>query len=272
VRHKPGKLKYVLAAHGREHHEHARLDLLQQIFDPISRKRLDIVRPGWRCLEIGVGRGSIAEFLSERVGPAGEVVGTDINLGPSSDITLQNGRFVLHDFLVDPLEPLGGPGSFDLIHTRFLLLHMVGHQDEAIRRMVDLLKPGGWLVIEEIETLTSCAVDPMHPLSEAFEQGLAHMVDIMLASGTVDPKPGRTLPLRFADAGLSHIRHEALLPVERGGSKLARWYMESVDGARGGYEDDLYHHGGDLTQKALSEPDFWFQGCAEHCAWGRKPG
>ena len=37
------------------------------------------MRPGWRCLEIGAGRGSMATWLAERVGPAGQVVATDID-------------------------------------------------------------------------------------------------------------------------------------------------------------------------------------------------
>jgi ubiquinone/menaquinone biosynthesis C-methylase UbiE len=38
------------------------------------------VRPGWRCLELGCGNGSIAQALAERVAPAGHVVASDIDL------------------------------------------------------------------------------------------------------------------------------------------------------------------------------------------------
>src|SRR5450631_2565013 len=99
---------YVLAAGGRETHEFARLDLLQQIFDPTTEHRLELVQPGWRCLEASAGRGSIARFLSGKVGPSGEVVAADIDLNPSAGVTLANGTFVKHNILVDPLAPLGG--------------------------------------------------------------------------------------------------------------------------------------------------------------------
>src|SRR3546814_9563002 len=43
-------------------------------FDPLSRRRRELVQPGWRCLEVGAGRGSMAVWLVEQVGESGEVV------------------------------------------------------------------------------------------------------------------------------------------------------------------------------------------------------
>jgi len=70
---------YRLAAVGREADEDERLSLLEQLFDPTTRRRRALVRPGWRCLEVGAGRGSIAVWLTEQVGPSGHVVATDLN-------------------------------------------------------------------------------------------------------------------------------------------------------------------------------------------------
>ena len=70
---------YRLAAAGREVAEDARLALLEQIFDPLSRRRRDMVQPGRRCLEVGAGRGSMAVWLAQRVGPSGHVVGSPID-------------------------------------------------------------------------------------------------------------------------------------------------------------------------------------------------
>src|SRR6516162_4467669 len=44
---------YRLASRGRQKHEDDRLGLLERIFDPLSRRRREMVRPGWRCLEVG---------------------------------------------------------------------------------------------------------------------------------------------------------------------------------------------------------------------------
>src|SRR5262245_53459505 len=49
--------------------EERRLTLLESLVDPGTIQRLSNldVGPGWRCLEVGAGRGSIAKWLSEKV-------------------------------------------------------------------------------------------------------------------------------------------------------------------------------------------------------------
>ena len=55
---------YRLEPKGREAAEDARLKLLEQLFDPGSRQQRALVQPGWRCLEVGAGRGSMAAWLA----------------------------------------------------------------------------------------------------------------------------------------------------------------------------------------------------------------
>ncbi len=71
---------YRLAAAGRQEAEDERLAVLERIFDPLSPQRRSLVQPGWRCLEVGAGRGSMAVWLAERVGDTGHVVATDIDV------------------------------------------------------------------------------------------------------------------------------------------------------------------------------------------------
>ena len=61
--------------------EERRLTLLESLVDPGTIQRLSNldVGPGWRCLEVGAGRGSIAKWLSEKVGTKGSVVAIDID-------------------------------------------------------------------------------------------------------------------------------------------------------------------------------------------------
>ena len=60
--------------------ERLRLAGLEEALDPGTRAHLARlgVSPGWRCLEIGAGGGSIALWLAERVAPRGEVLATDL--------------------------------------------------------------------------------------------------------------------------------------------------------------------------------------------------
>ena len=102
--------------------ESRRLQLLEQRLDPLTKRRIQRlgVGEGARCLEIGGGRGSITRWLSEVVGPAGRVIATDLQLGLLSEIDASNVEVLRHDIRTDTFPP----GSFDLIHTRAVLMHI----------------------------------------------------------------------------------------------------------------------------------------------------
>jgi ubiquinone/menaquinone biosynthesis C-methylase UbiE len=76
--------------------EYQRLDLMSKILDPWTRGYLTAlgVGEGWQCLELGGGKGSIAEWLSATVNPSGSVTAIDINpvlleLIPAQNLTVQ---------------------------------------------------------------------------------------------------------------------------------------------------------------------------------------
>src|SRR6202008_3860404 len=131
---------YRLAAAGREVAEDDRLTVLEQIYDPLSRLRRDMVQPGWRCLEVGAGRGSMAVWLAERVGPTGHVVATDVDTRYLERLDLPNLEVIEHNILEDPLEALG-LGSFDLVSSRLMLFWLAGRQEAAITQMTKCLRP-----------------------------------------------------------------------------------------------------------------------------------
>lgn len=58
-----------------------RLVTLEALADPGSIRHLEAlgVGEGWRCLEVGAGAGSIADWLCRRVGPSGFVLATDLD-------------------------------------------------------------------------------------------------------------------------------------------------------------------------------------------------
>ncbi|MGH9003145.1 MAG: SAM-dependent methyltransferase, partial [Acidimicrobiia bacterium] len=53
-----------------------RLARLEELYDPGTQRRLAGlgVKPGWSCLEVAGGGGSIADFLCRAVGPEGRVI------------------------------------------------------------------------------------------------------------------------------------------------------------------------------------------------------
>ncbi|HEY7597583.1 MAG TPA: methyltransferase domain-containing protein [Actinophytocola sp.] len=192
--------------------EHDRLTLLQEVFDPVTARLLERVgvQPGWQCLEVGAGAGSVARMLAERAGPA-NVTATDMSTDFLEPLASTGIRVMYHDVTVD--EP---PGEFDLIHSRFVMEHVTG-RDATLRRMASWLKPGGLMVVEcgtPVPELSS------HPSVRA---SLTALGEMMSASVGTDPEWARRLPLPLEQAGLVDCVAEAHVVPARGGSPMARW-------------------------------------------------
>jgi SAM-dependent methyltransferase len=268
---------YLLSSAGREDAERSRLELLQQIFDPASCSRLEFVKPGWRCLDVGAGRGSIAAWLSQRVGDAGRIVATDIDTAGLQHLSAHC-EVLRHNFLEDPLDALR-PGSFDLVFARFVLVHLTGKQEVAVRSMIECLRPGGWLVIEDLDMSTFESANPWHPLAAEFDRIVQAMREGYRTRGMLDPTCGRTLGASFRQFGLINVNHEVTAKIHAGASPVARWHVESMkaitasllkrqmpDQAR---EAAVASTG--ILIKALEDPDFLFLDQLYHTATGQRP-
>ena len=264
---------YRLAARGRQEAEDARLGLLEDLFDSASRRRRDLVRPGWRCLEVGAGRGSIAVWLAEQVGENGHVVATDIDVTYLERLDLPNLEVRRHNILDDPLDILG-PGSFDLVSSRLMLFWLVGKQETAIRRMAECLRPGGWLVDEDGDWGTVAPVDPSHPHYSQYHA--AWQDGRWWLSRGYDPAFGRKLPALFDRCGLKNIRHDASAEVVRGGSPFARWWKETLEGIRAWEQTvSIPNKASDEEYRALmapmTDPSSWMLSGLLHACWGQRP-
>ncbi len=205
-----------------------RMDVLARLFDPTTHRVLEGVgiTPGWRCLEIGGGGGSIARWMARRVGPAGHVLCTDldtriIELGRAS--APANLEAIRHDIAIDPLPAK----AFDLIHARLVFLHVI-ERERALERVVEALKPGGWLVIEDFD-VASVTPDarinrfetPL-PTSEAVRAYLTRNQDGFF---------GRRLYGRFRELGLVDVDAEGrsvMFTKRNGGADLMRVNFEQI--------------------------------------------
>lgn len=122
--------------------DRAQMRYLEAVLDGPTTDLLSATgpRPGWRCLELGAGGGSIASWMAQRVIPEGEVVAVDLDTDEL--VGLPGVTALRHD--ITRGVPVVGP--FDLIHARHLLL-LVPERREILRQLVAHLAPGGWLVI-----------------------------------------------------------------------------------------------------------------------------
>ena len=263
---------YRLDSRGRQGAEDDRLALLEHIFDPLSRQRRELVQPGWRCLDVGAGRGSIALWLAERVGENGHVVATDIDITYLKELKLSNLEVRRHDILEDPLDTLG-PGSFDLVCSRFMLFWLAGKQERAVRRMVECLRPGGWLVDEEGDWGMVAPVDPSHPHAASYDR--TWRAGEWWTSRGYDPSFGRKLPTLFERCGLTNIRHEATAEVVRGDSQWASWWQQTLEAirtweqAKGDLSPAREKEYETLTAP-WSDPSFLFLNSLRHACWGQR--
>jgi SAM-dependent methyltransferase len=184
------------------HAERARLNSLTELYDPRSlqlSEQLGLAR-GWRCLDIGAGTGSLVALLANRVGESGRVVAADINTRFLDPIELPNVDVLRLDVVHDSLPA----GEFDLVHTRLLLEHLP-QRDDVLRSLTTLLRPGGWLLIEDFDWSTSTAFDPDSTVGTK----VAQSVRALLSGHGYDPYYGRRLPRRLAAAGLGGVAAHA---------------------------------------------------------------
>lgn len=197
-----------------------RLAALAEVFDPGSRRHLCErgVANGWRCLEIGGGLGTLTRWLSERVGPAGSVLTTDIDTRHLQELRLTNVEVRRHDVLTDPLPT----GFFDLALARLVLEHLPD-PDVALAKMIDAVRPGGWVVVEDFELLPGVATEE-HGIAERISKTMAAMRHVSAAAGA-HQRLGRSLASRMRVQGLKNVEAEGRILLWRGrstGAALSR--------------------------------------------------
>jgi len=120
-------------------------------------------RAGERVLDVAAGSGDLAQAMSKRVGPTGEVWLTDINgamLARGRDRMADRGR--LAPAVQCDAEKLPFPAAyFDCVTVGFGLRNMT-RKDAALTEMARVLKPGGRLVVLEFSKVWK-------PLEKAYD-------------------------------------------------------------------------------------------------------
>ena len=246
--------------------EEQRLHLLEQMLDSDTIRILEQrgIQPSWRCLELGAGTGSIARWLAARC-PEGHVVATDIGTTFLAGLSGPNLQVIRHDVVTEDFPP----GSFDLIHARWLLANLP-EREEVLAKVVTWLAPGGWLVTEDIDyfMVDSSPHPALRRFMAAFEQLIAysHGADFRWAR--------RRLPAALAEVGLVELGMSVSAKNVGDGSPDDAAFRFSMAQTSSHLVDlGLISEAEYIASIApLDDPAVVDTLCANIAAWGRRPG
>ena len=254
--------------------EEQRLSSAEEQFDPITFRNLDrlAIAEGMRCLEVGGGRGSVAAFMSDRVGASGSVVVTDLDLGLLTGCDRPNISAQIHDIRTDPLDQ----AAFDILHARLVLEHFPDRLS-VLDKLVTALRPGGWMLIEDFDMSALLHLAPSKLLSvperlvEVWQALIQGCID--LAGAQIDMEFGRDLGRHLVNAGLKDVGAEACTQLIHGGSSHAAfWRLGAIQTCSAVVAAGLVPQSDlDFFVRTSEDPRSMIQGPALVSAWGRRP-
>jgi SAM-dependent methyltransferase len=184
--------------------ELARLQLQSRVWEPAGQALLARLPSGsgLRVIDVGCGAMGWLRALSLWVGSSGTVVGTDIN----RDLLAAAGAFVAEgamanvELVEDDLFASALPSeSFDLVHARFQLAP-IGRAPEQLASYRRLVRPGGWLVLEDPDA----ASWHFNPPAPAAERLIGLILDAFRAGGG-DFDAGRSLREHLVGLGIDPV-------------------------------------------------------------------
>lgn len=247
-----------------------RLRLLETIFDPTTTRHLETigVAESWKCLEVGAGAGSVAQWLSRRVGPKGKIVATDIDTRFLRQLSIPNLEIRQHDIVKDNLET----GQYDLVCCRTLLMQLL-EPEKGLKRMADAVRPSGWLMIEEFDYGSILSTDVTNPSAGLFTATWRALGDFLRKKRIVDPYFGRRVRGLMEQLGFIAVIQQGWTCMCRGGEPMAlfdaatlRMAAKPMIGA--GLLTQEQH---DSVQRLLLDQTFNYPGPTMFSARGRKP-
>lgn len=198
--------------------EGERIDFGALAYDDLTLARLRALGagPGWHCLDVGAGTGTVSRRLLDEAGVAGVLaVDRDVRFLAERPVP---GLDVLE---ADITAPGAVPGRFRLVHARFVLMHLP-ERERLITELAELVEPGGVLVLSDAIDLTGAGT-PVTPYSEAMRamwQGLRATI------GT-DVTWVPSYPGLLRRAGLGRVGAELHVPPLLPGSPLSRFWVDT---------------------------------------------
>lgn len=188
-----------------------RLRILARVMRPTTLELLHRagIRSGMNCLDVGCGGGDVTFDLARLAGPSGRVRGLDLDevkLGmaraEATELRLTNAVFERFNLDDGELKP-----EFDCVYARFLLTHLKD-PTAAFRKMRQALKPGGLLIVEDID----CSGCFCYPERASFRRAVELYSKAVRQRGG-DPDIGPKLPILLLNAGFADVKMNVVQPA-----------------------------------------------------------
>ncbi|MGW7546868.1 class I SAM-dependent methyltransferase [Streptomyces sp. NPDC054770] len=204
--------------------EGERIDFGALAYDDITMARLRALGagPGWRCLDVGAGTGTVSRRLLDEAGVE-TVLAVDRDVRFLTERAARPGLDVLE---ADITAPGAVRGRFRLVHARFVLMHLPEHE-RLVATLAGLVAPGGVLVLSDAVDLTSdrTPATPYTTMMRAMWQGLR------AAIGT-DVSWVPSYPQVLRRAGLGSVAAEIHVPPLQPGSPISRFWADTWERGR----------------------------------------
>jgi hypothetical protein len=156
------------------------------------------------------------------------------------------------------------------VHLRLVLMHLP-ERDQVLERLAKVLRPGGWLLAEEFDSLSLPPDPSVNPAETLLKSDLATR-EVMAAAG-VDLRYGRFLPARLRALGLVDVDAEGRVPLWRGraaGADLLRANFEQLrDAILATGRVTVAEFARDVAR--LDDDTFMRPSPVMWAAWGRQP-
>ncbi|MCX7346395.1 MAG: class I SAM-dependent methyltransferase [Alphaproteobacteria bacterium] len=201
----------------------ARLDVIHAVYGPVSIRGLEAaaVSTAARVADIGCGTGTVSRWMAARMGASGRVDAIDIapeQIEVARAAPVNAGSAAIHYQVGSAYEPGLPENAFDVVFCRLVLCHLKEPQ-KAVVQMAKLLKPGGRLVLVDMDLRDIFTIPPC-----AFYQAYVdEVVTPYQAKINVDYSVGLRLPQLIAAAGLRIDSLVSDQPLFRDGPEKHLW-------------------------------------------------
>jgi len=253
-----------------------RLTLQARVWEPEVEVMLDHIgiAEGAQCVDLGCGAMGILKPLSKRVGTNGKVVGVDVDakqLAAARHFVQQENLSNTEIYELDAYHTELPDASFDFTQVRFVFAP-VGRDDELLKEMLRVTKPGGILAIQEPDT-HSWNPFPAHPAWHTLRTAILEA----FKRGGGDFNAGQRTYHMLRRAGLEDVRIRAAVLALQNNHPYMRSPLQFASSLRSRIVDNNILSAEELdrvvaeVEQIVSHPETVIHTFTVTQVWGRKP-